>query len=80
MTDDDIYNGLTEILQDLFMRDDLAARPDLRAPDVDGWDSFKQIELVLATEERFGVKLTTQEIDSLKTIGDLARIVSARTR
>ena len=60
------------------MRDDLVATPELTAQDVDGWDSFKQIELVIATEERFGVKFTSKEIDSLKSIGDLASLVSKK--
>lgn len=33
----------------------------------------------MATEERFGVKLSTREIDGLANLGDLARVVAART-
>jgi hypothetical protein len=34
------------------------------AKDVEGWDSFKQVEIIVATQEAFGVKLTSREIDS----------------
>ena len=36
---------LTEILRDVFMRDDLVVSPATTADDVPGWDSFKQIEI-----------------------------------
>ena len=73
-----IYGALTEIFQDVFMRGDLALKPELTAKDVAGWDSFKQIEIVLAAEEKFGIKFSTRELDSLRNVGDLVRAISAR--
>jgi acyl carrier protein len=73
-----IYGALTEIFQDVFMRGDLALTPELTAKDVAGWDSFKQIEIVLAAEEKFGIKFSTRELDSLRNVGDLVRAISAR--
>jgi acyl carrier protein len=73
-----IYGALTEIFQDVFLRDDFALTPELTARDVAGWDSFKQIEIVLAAEERFGIKFNTRELDSLRNVGDLIRVISAK--
>jgi acyl carrier protein len=73
-----IYGALTEIFQDVFMRGDLALTPELTAKDVAGWDSFKQIEIVLAAEEKFGIKFSTRELGSLRNVGDLVRAISAR--
>ena len=75
----EIYSALTEIFHDVFMRDDLVLKAELSAKDVQGWDSFKQIEIIMATEERFGMKFTTRELDSLQNVGDLVRVVSAKT-
>ena len=61
------------------MRDDLVLKAELSAKDVQGWDSFKQIEIIMATEERFGMKFTTRELDSLQNVGDLVRVVAAKT-
>jgi len=79
MLESDVYSALTEILRDLFMNDDLIVTPDLSANRVHGWDSFKQIEIILATEERFGVKFTTQEVESLKCVGDLSALILKHT-
>ena len=74
----EIYGGLTEIFHDVFMRDDMVLKPELSAKDVKGWDSFKQIEIIMATEEKYGIKFTTRELDSLQNVGDLARVVTAK--
>ena len=47
MTELDIYRALTEIMHDVFLRDDIVLTPTLAAKDVAGWDSFKQIEIVI---------------------------------
>jgi acyl carrier protein len=77
-TEAEIYGALTEIFHDVFMCDDLVLKPELTAKDVPGWDSFKQIEIVMASEEKFGIRLTTRELDSLQNVGDLVRVVVAK--
>jgi acyl carrier protein len=79
MIEADVYSGLTEILQDIFMDDDIRATPALTALDVAGWDSMKQIEIIIAAEERFGVKFTGKEIDGLRRVGDFADLLVSKT-
>jgi len=76
--DAEIYGALTEIFHDVFMRDDLVLTPELSAKDVKGWDSFKQIEIIMATEEKFDIQLNTREIDSLQQVGDLVRVIGSK--
>ena len=78
--EDTIHGVLAEIFADVFLRDDIPIANELSAPDVKGWDSFKQIEIIMATEERFDVKLTSAELDGLRKLGDLVRIVAERGR
>ena len=73
------YAALNQIFNDIFLRDDIALTPDMTASDIDGWDSFRQIEIILAVEEHFGIKLSTREIDSLRCVGDLARVIEERS-
>jgi len=75
----EIITALTEIFHDVFLRDDLTLTPTLSAKDVEGWDSFKQIEIVIAVEERFGVKLKTREVNALSNVGDLAAVIASKT-
>ena len=71
MTDDDILATTTEIFHDLFANDSLVLTPDLTADDVDGWDSIKHISLIVAIEDRFGIRIGTNEIENLANVGDL---------
>ena len=74
-----IYAALTENFHDVFLRDDLVLTPDLTAKQVKGWDSFKQIEIIMASEEKWGIKFNTRELDSLRCVGDLATLVRTKT-
>jgi len=78
VTEAKIYETLTTIFHDVFLRDDLALSPELSAKDVPDWDSFKQIEIIIAAEERFGIKFRTREMDSLNNVGDLVRLISSK--
>ena len=78
MQEAEIYAALTDIFRDVFMRDDLALLPELTAKDVEGWDSFKQIEIILAIEQRYGVKFHTREIDRLENVGILVQTLQAK--
>lgn len=73
------YERLTEILRDVFDDDDLVARPDMTAGEVDGWDSFAHLRLMLTVEQTFGVKFSASQISSLKNVGELADLIDERT-
>lgn len=74
----EIYSGLTEIFHDIFLRDTITLTPATTAADVEGWDSFKQLEIVLAAEARWGVRFSTRELDGLACVGDLAQAIAAK--
>jgi acyl carrier protein len=75
----EIYQTLTRIFQDVFLRYDLTLTQELSAANVEGWDSFKQIEIIIAVEEHYGIKLRTRELDSLDNVGALVRLIAAKT-
>ncbi len=73
-----IYAGLTTIFHDVFLREDIVLTPEMTAQDVAGWDSFKQIELIMASEQHWKIRFMTRELDSLRCVGDLARVIAAK--
>jgi acyl carrier protein len=78
MRQDEIYTALGEIFADLFERDDIVVTPELCARHVKGWDSFRQIEIILAVQRRFRIKLTAREQDSLLRVADLAALIDRK--
>jgi acyl carrier protein len=75
----EVYTELTGIFHEVFLRDDIVLAPQMTAKDVDGWDSFKQIEILVSLEEKYGIKFRTKELDGLANVGDLVRTVLAKT-
>ncbi len=78
MTDEQIYAGLTEIFHEAFGDESIVLHPDTTAADIAGWDSMRMVLLIVAAEQRFGIKLRTREVDSLKCVADFARVISSK--
>jgi acyl carrier protein len=78
MAEADIYAALESIFHDVFMRDDIKLTPAMTAKDIEGWDSFKQIEIILAVEGQYHIKFNTRELDSLLSVGDLVRVIASK--
>jgi acyl carrier protein len=79
MTDQaQIYAELTRIFHDVLDREDLELQPELTARDVPGWDSFAHVNIIVATEMRFGVKFMTAELERLCNVGEFARMIAAK--
>jgi len=75
---EEIYSKFTTIFRDIFDDETLVASPTLSAKDVPGWDSLRNIRLVLTVEKAFGIRLTASEIGRLQNVGDLARLVQSK--
>lgn len=73
------YERLTRIFHEVFNDDSIALRPDLRAVDVDGWDSLSHIRLVLSVQKAFGVKFSAGDIGRLKNVEDLVDLIRCKS-
>jgi acyl carrier protein len=78
MTEAEAYAGLNELFRDLFADETIELRPETVGHDIEGWDSYTNLNVIVATETRFGIKLRTNEIEGLKNVGDLVSIIVAR--
>lgn len=78
MTNEQIYAQLTEIFRNLFDDDSIVLTPETTAADIPEWDSFNHINLIVATEVRFGIKFKTAEIESLHNVGHLVDIIASK--
>lgn len=76
----EIYDKLTNIFRDVLMQDDLILTDELTAKDVEGWDSFKMIEIIMAVEVEFGIKVKSKQLDNLDHVGDLVELIKNTTQ
>jgi len=52
--------------------------PNMQTGDIPGWDSFKNVEILLACEKEFNIRFRSKEIDAMRTVGDLAAAIELK--
>jgi acyl carrier protein len=70
MQEAEVYLKLRKIFRDAFDQD-IDLRSGTTAQDVDGWDSFAHISLILAIEQEFGIRFGTADVERMHSVGDL---------
>ncbi len=45
---------------------------------IETWDSVQHLNLVLALEEKFKLQLSPEEVEQMKNIGDIAKVVEGK--
>jgi acyl carrier protein len=78
MGKDEIYERLTQIFRDVFDDDSLLVTAATTADDIEGWDSFNHINLLVATEAAFRIKFKATEIEDLKNVGALVAVIGGK--
>ena len=75
MTRDEITAGLAEILEEVAgVNPDDVAEGKSFTDDLDV-DSLSMVEVVVAAEEKFDVKIPDDEVKNLKTVGDAVAFI-----
>ncbi len=78
MTEQEIYDKLNEVFQDIFDDDSITVSASTTADDIEDWDSLEHIRLIAAVERRFGVRFKMGEVSSMKNVGEMVSIINER--
>ena len=75
-----VFEKLKEILAE-----QLEANPDIITPQTDiagelGADSLDVVELAMSVEDEFNVIIPDEEIENLKTVGDVVEFIQANMK
>lgn len=73
-----MLDKLVEIVAELFDLEPTAVDDRLTPEDVELWDSMNHLRLVSAVEEEFGIKLSMQEIESIRSLAALRALIERR--
>jgi acyl carrier protein len=73
-----VHDKLTSVFRKTLFQPTLELQEGLTAADVDGWDSLSHINLIVAIEKEFRIKITTREVRSMKNVGDLIRVIEGK--
>ena len=75
MTREEVYVRLNEVFRDVLDDETIELNDQTVADDVDGWDSFEHINLVVAVEEEFSFKIPMGKVVTMKNVGEMVDII-----
>lgn len=78
MSQNEILAGLAEILEEVAGVSPAEVTPEKTFIDDLDVDSLSMVEVVVAAEERFGVKIPDDDVKDLKTVGDAVDLIAER--
>jgi acyl carrier protein len=73
-----VFEHIRGIASDLFAIPAERITSDSSPDSIEAWDSIQHLNLVLAIEEKFNLQLTPEEIEQMKNIGQIAKIVDGK--
>jgi acyl carrier protein len=74
----DIQTQLTEVFHDIFDDDTIKLTRETTAEDIEEWDSFNHINLIVATETKFKIKFRAAETEELRNVGALIDLIAVK--
>jgi acyl carrier protein len=77
---DPILEKITGIIAEQLDVKESEVAPEKSFTDDLGADSLAIVELVLALEEEFGIKIPDDQVDSIKTVGDAVEYIRRNNR
>ena len=73
-----IKQRLQAVFHDVFDDETIQIHDGMTAADLEEWDSLSHINLVVAVEREFQVRLTTAEVRGLNHVGDFIALLARK--
>lgn len=75
MTREEVFERLNKVFQDVFDDETIEVNDETTADDIDEWDSFEHINLVVAVEDEFSFKIPMGKVVTMKNVGEMVDII-----
>lgn len=75
MTREELFGKLQEIFRDIFDDETIVIQNSTNSTDIDSWDSFNHISLIMAIEKEFKLKFSFEELALLKNVEVLIDVI-----
>lgn len=75
MTREEAFRRLNKIFREVFDDEALVVDDSTSAKDIDDWDSFEHINLIVAVEDEFSFKIPMQKVVTMKNVGEMVDII-----
>ena len=78
MAKEEIFDKLKELVVDQLGVEEDEVTMEASMQDDLGADSLDLVDLVMSVEEEFGVKVADEELENIKTVGDIVNYIEDR--
>lgn len=75
MTREEVYERLNRVFRDVFDDEEIELRDETTSDDIEDWDSFEHINLVVAVEDEFSFKIPMGKVITMKNVGEMVDII-----
>ncbi len=79
MTREEVFERLTDVFRTVFDDETIELSDSTTSEDIDDWDSFEHINLIVAVEEEFSINIPMGEVTTMKNVGEMADIILAES-
>lgn len=75
MTREQTFERLNKVFRDVFDDETIAVTDETTSKDIEDWDSFEHINLIVAVEDEFGFKIPMGKTVTMKNVGEMVDII-----
>lgn len=75
MTREEVFERLNKVFREVFDDDTIVVTDTTTADDIEDWDSFEHINLVVAVEEEFSFKIPMGKTVTMKNVGEMVDLI-----
>lgn len=75
MTREEVYERLNKVFREVFDDDAIVVNDSTTAADIEDWDSFEHINLIVAVEDEFSFKIPMGKVVTMKNVGEMVDII-----
>lgn len=80
MTREEVFERLNKVFRDVFDDEDITVCDETTSDDIEEWDSFEHINLIVAVEDEFSFKIPMGKTVTMKNVGEMVDIILASGR
>ena len=73
-----VLQELNAIFSEIFSRTDLTLNQEMKTGDIQDWDSYKNVEILIACEAHWNIRFSSREIDAIRTVGQLMGCIASK--
>ena len=75
MTREEVYERLNNVFREVFDDESILLTDETTANDIEEWDSFEHINLVVAVQDEFSFKIPMGKVVSMQNVGEMVDII-----